>query len=174
VATATIVSDVISTPTTHLLARKQLDALANLLVRASLRAGITTRALLVGPNSDALTVARHPVAVPVPTTGTTVDPTLVPFALLLLIHTPPLGLIAPMTVANTERETMTIGVDARHHDHHLTPVEGFPTSIFDATIRTTKASASAIAGWREAGSVTNWLGNTPHSPFAMRLAWGPF
>jgi len=61
VATATIVSDAISTPTTHLLVRERLGArITILLVRASLRAGITTRALLVGPTTDTQTIARPP------------------------------------------------------------------------------------------------------------------
>jgi len=128
VATATIVSDASSTPTTHLLARKQLGALTTiLLVKVSLRAGITTHALLVGPNSDALTVVKHPVAAPGVTSGPAVD--LVPLAHLTpLLHvhqTPPLGFIAT-AVIDTEGGTMTIGVDY-HHRHQIPLVEIFPT-----------------------------------------------
>jgi len=121
----------------------------------------------VGP-----TIARHPVAAPVPTLGPAVDLVLVHLTPLRHIHhTPPLGLIATTTVTDTEREAMTIGVDHHPHHHRIPPVQIFPTYRFGAIIRTTKASASVFAHSIKASSVIEWSGNIPPSRFALLIAW---
>jgi len=143
VATATIVSDAKSpNHTTYPFARKQAG-----------KGALTVIKLLVAvpvPNlGPALTIVKLPVAVPVPTLGPAVDliQLMHPTPLLHVHHTPLLDLIALTAVIGIERETMTVGVDHHHHHPHRIPPEGiFPPEGFDATFRTTPASASTIAG----------------------------